>query len=229
MPALQRAGVATVAIYSLFADSASHSSKHRGRLPLMPSHKRHSNLARRATQYARLLGIGVNYARERGLRLQREANPRGLICVGRAADDGRRVRLSARAAAAWFRMRDAAARDGITLLPLSGYRSRQRQAQNIRRKLNAGESLADILRLVAAPGYSEHHTGRAIDIGSPQDVGLDEKFGRTAAFRWLRRHAGRFGFHLSFPRGNRAGFGYEPWHWCWRSVSLPDRARARAR
>lgn len=163
------------------------------------------------------LGIPADYAASRHLRLQREATISRLVLIGRAADDGQRVRLAPRAAAAWYRMRDAAARDGITLLPLSGFRSVRRQTQNIRRKLTAGQSLADILRFVAAPGYSEHHTGRALDIGSPDDVSVEEKFGNTAAFRWLRRRAGEFGFTMTFPRGNRQGFGYEPWHWCWRA------------
>src|SRR5260221_8861124 len=155
----------------------------------MPVRKRSTTIAQRVQRHAHSLGIAADYEASRGLRLQREANPRTLICVGRAADDGQRVRLTRRAATAWFRMRDAAALDSITLLALSGFRSMRRQAKNIRRKLNAGESLADILRFVAAPGYSEHHTGRALDIGSPEGVGLDEKFGRTAAYRWLRRHA----------------------------------------
>ncbi len=163
----------------------------------------------------RALRIPADYAATRQLRLYRAADPSRLILVGRADDDGQPVRLTPRAAAAWSRMRDAAARDGITLLPLSGFRSVRRQTQNIRRKLAAGQLIADILRYVAAPGFSEHHTGRAIDIGSPDDVSVEEKFGRTAAFRWLRRRALEFGFVMSFPRGNPHGIGYEPWHWCW--------------
>ncbi len=161
------------------------------------------------------LGIPTDYGRTRRLRLFREAAIARLVLIGRAADDGQPVRLTPRAAAAWRRMRDAAARVGITLLPLSGFRSVRRQTQNIRRKLAAGQTIADILRLVAAPGYSEHHTGRALDIGSPDDVSVEEKFGRTRAFRWLRRHAGGFGFQMSFPRRNPHGIAYEPWHWCW--------------
>lgn len=163
----------------------------------------------------RRLGIPAGYARARHLRRYREATVSRLVLVGRAADDGQPVRLTPRAAAAWYRMRTAAAADGLTLLPLSGFRSLRRQTQNIRRKLAAGESLPAILRFVAAPGYSEHHTGRALDIGSPDSHTLDGHFGRTAAFRWLRHHAVKFGFYLTFPRGNRYGFGYEPWHWCW--------------
>ncbi len=161
----------------------------------------------------RALGIPVGYADARGLTPQRE--PYALVSVGPAPDDGQIVRLAPAAAKAWRRMRTAAAREGIVLLPLSGFRSVARQTGIIRAKLAAGQTIESILQLVAAPGFSEHHTGRALDIGSPEGAGLEEAFARTAAFRWLRRHAKKFGFHLSYPRGNRHGIGYEPWHWCW--------------
>lgn len=159
------------------------------------------------------LGIPADYAETRRMPVQREA--RSLVSVGPAADDGKPVRLTPRAATAWKRMVAAAAVDGVTLLPISGHRSVARQARLIRRKLAAGQNIADILRLVAAPGCSEHHTGRAIDVGSPEDCALDEDFAKTAEFRWLNKHAARFGFHLSYPRKNAHGIGYEPWHWCW--------------
>lgn len=163
------------------------------------------------------LGIPADYARTRHLPVQRIA--RSLVSIGPAADDGKLLRLSPPAAAAWRRMRAAAATDGIRLLPLSGYRSVARQTRLIRRKLAAGENIDAILRYVAAPGCSEHHTGRALDIGSPGEMELNESFEQTAEFRWLRRHATRFGFHLSYPRKNRHGIGYEPWHWCWRRTA----------
>lgn len=160
------------------------------------------------------LGIPADYAQTRGMPVQRVAT--SLVSVGRAADDGKAVRLTPRAAAAWREMRAAAATAGVQLQPISGYRSVARQTRIIRRKLAAGGRIGDILRFVAAPGCSEHHTGRAIDVGSPVHLQLDAHFARTAEFRWLRRHAARFGFHLSYPRRNAHGIGYEPWHWCWR-------------
>lgn len=159
------------------------------------------------------LGIPPDYARTRSFKLQREA--RRVVSVGRAPDDGKLVRLAPRAAAAWHRMREAAAHDGIVLLPLSGFRTIERQAEIIREKLKAGGKIEDILRFVAAPGFSEHHTGRAIDIGSPEHIELDEEFEGTAAFRWLEQHAPAFGFRMSYPRDNPHGIGFEPWHWCW--------------
>ena len=140
---------------------------------------------------------------------------RSLVSVGRAVSDGQPVRLTPRAAAAWKRMRAAATADGVDLQPVSGYRSVARQARIIRRKLAAGQAITAILRVIAAPGCSEHHTGRAIDVGSAANHALEEDFGRTAEFRWLKKHAARFGFRLSYPRRNRQGIVYEPWHWFW--------------
>jgi len=173
--------------------------------------------SRRASsaRLCRELGIQADYGPARKLLPFREASVRSLILVGRHPSDKKPVRLARRAAAAWQRMHAAAAADGITLIPLSGFRSIARQHRIIRRNLAHGRPLADILRFIAAPGFSEHHTGRAIDIGDPTDISIEDSFARTAAFRWLRRHAGKFGFVMSYPRRNRHGIGYEPWHWCW--------------
>ena len=168
------------------------------------------------------LGIPPDYPRQRGLPVQREA--RRLVSVGRAPDDGRIVRLAPRAATAWQRMRDAAAGEGVALLPLSGFRSIARQAWLVRAQLRQGRPLADLLRFVAAPGCSEHHTGRALDIGSPEErEHVAAAFGRTREFHWLKRHAAAFGFRLSYPSRNAHGIGYEPWHWCWQPEKTPRR------
>ena len=126
---------------------------------------------------------------------------------------GRMQRLEPGTAAAWAAMQQAAAADGVTLLLVSGFRSRDYQARLIRKKINAGQSLGDILTVSAAPGFSEHHTGRAIDIATPGSRPLTEEFEATAAFRWLVEHAPGHGFSMSYPPGNAAGFAYEPWHW----------------
>ena len=160
------------------------------------------------------LGVPADYAEARRIPLQREA--RRLVAVGRNRD-GRIVRLTPRAAAAWRRMCLAAARDGVALQPISGFRSVRRQAKIIQDKLAEGKAIRAILRFLAAPAYSEHHSGRALDIGSPSAPDLSAGFARTREFRWLSDNAARFGFHLTYPRRNRHHIGYEPWHWCWRA------------
>lgn len=138
---------------------------------------------------------------------------RVLVSVG-LDHDGRDAFLEPETAGEWKRMREAARDDGLVLLLISGFRSRAYQAGIVARKLAAGMALEDILRVSAYPGRSEHHTGRAIDIGCPACSDLTEQFEETQAFRWLEANAGRFGFSLSYPRGNPDGIVYEPWHWC---------------
>ncbi len=130
---------------------------------------------------------------------------------------GRMQRLTPDAARAWRAMQAAATAEGVTLLIVSGYRSIDYQARLIRKKLNAGQTVSEILAVNAAPGHSEHHTGRAIDIATPGSRPLTDEFEASDAFRWLSRNAGRFGFAMSYPRDNPAGFVYEPWHWALRA------------
>ncbi len=126
---------------------------------------------------------------------------------------GRMQRLTAETAASWQEMQSAARDDGITLMIVSGFRSIDYQASLIRKKINAGQSLSDILAVNAAPGFSEHHTGLAIDVASPGSRPLTEEFEVSEAFAWLRENAENFGFSMSYPRENAQGFIYEPWHW----------------
>jgi len=126
---------------------------------------------------------------------------------------GRMQRLTPDTAASWQEMLSAAREAGITLMIVSGFRSIEYQASLIRKKINAGQELSGILAVNAAPGFSEHHTGRAVDIASPGSRPLTEDFESSEAFAWLEENAARFGFSMSYPRENPQGFIYEPWHW----------------
>lgn len=129
---------------------------------------------------------------------------------------GRPLALHPDTAAAWTRMQAAAASDEIVLQPVSGFRSVAYQRGLIERKLERGVSIADILAVNAAPGFSEHHSGRALDIATPGSPPLEVEFEQTQAFAWLESEAGGFGFFLSYPRDNPHGLMYEPWHWATR-------------
>ncbi|MBP7624175.1 MAG: D-alanyl-D-alanine carboxypeptidase family protein [Xanthomonadales bacterium] len=144
----------------------------------------------------------------------RHPEPARLCSIG-MDPSGRPMVLAPAAANAFIAMRAAAARTGVVLQPVSSFRSVAYQRGLIARKLKRGDALEAILRVNAAPGYSEHHSGRAIDIGTPGCTALDEVFEQTPAFAWLQQHAADFGFHLSYPRGNALGVIYEPWHWCY--------------
>ena len=126
---------------------------------------------------------------------------------------GAMQRLAPETAAAWRRMKQTAALAGVPLLLVSGFRSVRHQADLIRRKLAAGVAIEAILTVNAAPGFSEHHTGRAVDIATPGTRPLTAEFESSAAFAWLEAHAGEFGFEMPYARNNRYGFEHEPWHW----------------
>jgi D-alanyl-D-alanine carboxypeptidase len=159
----------------------------------------------------------------RALRLQTEADELVVAEIGR---NGREHLLVPAAAEAWRAMRAAALADGIEIEIVSAFRSVDRQAEIVRDKLGGGLTPEEIFIASAPPGYSEHHTGRAVDVGTPDARALEQVFGETAAYRWLLAHAGEFSFTLSYPRGNASGYAFEPWHWCYRS-NVTDRLHIR--
>jgi D-alanyl-D-alanine carboxypeptidase len=135
-----------------------------------------------------------------------------LVSIGKDIH-GREQRLTPSAAAAWNSMKTAAEQNGQRLQFVSAFRSVDYQKQIIQRKLAAGQSWEQILRVSALPGYSEHHTGRTIDLTTTDCEPLTEEFEKTSEFIWLERCAGEFGFTMTYPRDNKFGIAYEPWHW----------------
>ncbi|MGY1458992.1 MULTISPECIES: M15 family metallopeptidase [unclassified Luteimonas] len=171
---------------------------------------------------ARLEALDIDgdaYAERTGLALEPE--PAWLASAGH--DRYRRALwLRVDAARGWRHLVDAARRDGIVLEAVSGYRSHDYQAGIIERKRARGLGIADILAVNAAPGWSEHHSGCAVDISAPGEPAAEESFEATPAFTWLQANAGALGFTLSYPRGNPHGIVYEPWHWRFGNSSRDD-------
>lgn len=157
------------------------------------------------------LGIDAeSYEEKTGLELM--AEPASLALAG--FDRYRRALwLTKDAGRAWQKMHAFAATQGIVLDAISGYRSHDYQLGIFERKLARGQTVEQILKVNAAPGYSEHHTGRALDIATPGEPPAEESFENTAAFAWLMQNAGDFDFRMSYPKDNPNGIVYEPWHW----------------
>jgi len=142
--------------------------------------------------------------------------PQSDLRVIDVASDGYPIQLRSSAAVKFQEMQTAARQDGVNLYAISGFRSialQERLFYDIARQ--RGQDLATRARVSAPPGYSEHHTGYAVDIGDRDNPSteLNIAFERTRAFQWLSRNAGSFGFELSFPKQEPQGISYEPWHW----------------
>jgi len=130
----------------------------------------------------------------------------------------RQQRLTPAAFSAWSTMREAATRGEVSLFLISAFRGYQYQHDLIAGKLEKGQAIEAILRVNAAPGYSEHHSGRAVDLGTMDCDALSEDFWKTEAYQWLAKNADSYGFYLSYPSGNPYGIDFEPWHWCYREA-----------
>lgn len=123
---------------------------------------------------------------------------------------------SGQARSAFNQMVAAAKQDGVHLTAFSTYRSYNYQVDLYNRYVERdGQAAAD--RYSAKPGYSEHQTGLAFDIG---EVGQESHFARasfanTKGGQWLAGNAHNYGFILRYPQGKESvtGYMYEAWHY----------------
>lgn len=169
-------------------------------------------------------GVATDAARNRALQLP----PTRRTLLGHRAyaeapaDDlvslsmNRGIRLRTSAAKQFEGMVQAARREGVQIIPISGFRSHSEQ-ETIFFGVRAarGQDAQTRAEVSAPPGYSEHHTGYAIDIGdaTQPSTHLEQSFENTRAYRWMEENASRYGFELSFPRNNAQQVAFEPWHW----------------
>lgn len=126
---------------------------------------------------------------------------------------------SSEARSAFNKMAEAAKRDGLSLTAFSTYRSYDYQV-NLYNNYVARDGQAAADRYSARPGYSEHQTGLAFDIG---DLRMPDKyFTETEATKWLAKEAYKYGFILRYPQGKEhiTGYKYEPWHYRYVGESL---------
>lgn len=147
------------------------------------------------------------------------AKPSGLKRLPeRLCYQGYDIYVASRAAAAFVNMADSAATDSVRLMVQSGYRSPGYQRKIIVRRMKDGKSFDEIARYVAPPGYSEHHTGRAMDLVCGDSV--KTAFAGSNCYPWLKEHASRFGFYETYPKDSPDSIPWEPWHWTYQPDSL---------
>ena len=141
-----------------------------------------------------------------------EANDKDLKAISPQGH----IRLKKVAADSFIAMQSDARSQGVILQPISGFRSVKEQEYLFFKVKEQRKQLTSKRAEVSAPpGYSEHHTGYAVDIrdGKAPSSDLKQSFEETASFKWLQNNASRYSFEMSFPLNNVQGVSYEPWHW----------------
>ncbi len=109
----------------------------------------------------------------------------------------------------------------LNLTLISGYRSYEDQdILHQKYVLKDGEVLANTYS--AKPGYSEHQTGLAFDVGS-----VDRSFEDTMEAKWLDENAHLYGFIIRYPKGKTdvTGYIYEPWHIRYLGVEIATKVK----
>ena len=116
--------------------------------------------------------------------------------------------IDAEADKAYYKMKEAAQKDGVSLFVVSDFRSYETQ-ESIYNRYVSEDGKAEADRYSARPGHSEHQTGLAYDLNS-----LSSSFGETTEGKWLAKHCWEYGFIIRFPEGKESitGYMYEPWH-----------------
>ncbi|MDZ7963073.1 MAG: M15 family metallopeptidase [Aulosira sp. DedQUE10] len=146
-----------------------------------------------------------------------QADPNQMTLVGSYASgaDQRFESLNTEVVQAFMKMTYAAREVGIWIIPVSGFRTIEQQQKLFQQQIKRRGSEKEAAKISAPAGYSEHHTGFALDLtdGKYPKKDINLEFEKTDAYRWLTSHAKEFGFELSFPRNNPQGVSFEPWHW----------------
>lgn len=114
---------------------------------------------------------------------------------------------------------DAAKSAGVTLYVKSAYRSFDEQ-KSLKGAYTVTYGAGTANQFSADQGYSEHQLGTAVDfITSGLGGQLTAAFDTTKAYTWMENNAYKYGFTLSYPKGNQY-YVYEPWHWRYVGIKL---------
>ena len=111
------------------------------------------------------------------------------------------------------KMSKDAKKDNVTLFIASPYRSYNDQ-KVLYNSYVASDGVKNADTYSARPGYSEHHTGLAMDLISEFGLELDT-FESSDGFKWMQENAHKYGFILRYPKDKEdiTGYAYESWHY----------------
>lgn len=142
--------------------------------------------------------------------LDKKFEPDNLVNISTKYASDKGLKCSKVALDAFIEMSKAAEKEGYGIIINSAYRSYQDQVDISNLYLrDYGQSYVD--KFVAKPGYSEHQTGLAFDVGSKTtNIFLNSK-----EYQWMLDNAHKYGFIHRFSKQHEdiTGFRSEPWHY----------------
>ena len=142
--------------------------------------------------------------------LKKDYEPENLVAISSTYGTGY---IKKEVLEAFKEMYNDAVKVGLYPYIQSPYRSYSRQSTLYNNYVSRdGKTLADTYS--ARPGYSEHQTGLAMDLGTKQNHSISA-FENSKEFTWVKENAYKYGFILRYPKGKEyiTGYMYEPWHY----------------
>lgn len=127
------------------------------------------------------------------------------------------IKVEKKALKNYWKLRDELAKENVIIVLDSAYRSVKEQKE-LWADFEKKYGIDYVKKTVAVPGYSEHHTGLAIDIVIKKDGKLIEENGdmikERAIFAKVHKKLAKHGFILRYLEGKDdiTGYSYEPWH-----------------
>ena len=149
--------------------------------------------------------------------LEEDFIPKDLVEIDKSLASEEGMKANHVALNAYQKMQEAAVKEGYSIVINSAYRSYQDQIDISNSYLRAyGQNYVD--KYVAKPGFSEHQTGLAFDIGS-RKVNV---FENSKEYGWMQENAHKYGFIRRFSKQKEGitGFRNEPWHYRYVGVEI---------
>ncbi len=141
--------------------------------------------------------------------LNKKYNPKLVEISTKYAED-KGMKLRKEALDAFIEMSKACEKDGLSIYINSAYRSYDDQidTQEFYRKWY-GDSYVE--KYVAAPGFSEHQTGLAIDVASKSN----KTFAASKEYKWMLENSYKYGYIIRYEKKyeHMTLFRAEPWHY----------------
>lgn len=130
---------------------------------------------------------------------------------------GENIKIEKKTYENYKKLKKALEKDGVTIELDSVYRSIKEQ-QKLWDDWTVEKGIDYVKKYVAVPGFSEHHTGLAVDICLRKDGKLiyenDDMIADRETFAKIHAKLADYGFILRYleNRDDITGYAYEPWH-----------------